>query len=319
MARTCLGLPISPPEGKQRWLLIGLVVEILLVVGLTVWAMVDIRNTINKQPFDQHKLHQELVFAGMLIFNAACVLFFVIHGVYFERKWELIFFMLASVLTTAYVIYSFVEKDDDLSQGERIARLAVGSVSLPINVIGGIWILNDLGWNAFHVVGARPDLQRIYNNITRLQAWLYLDFELAVSLFILALAENSLSTTEKVVTSVGLTLSVAWIFLGPSACRRESKPLLAVFLFLALFEPAFLIYKIIDMTNEGESSNFVFIPFAILSGISFMVRTGVVVFSILGWTMFGKGFKEQLQQYKRTLGDVDNTATEKTPIVPGRR
>jgi hypothetical protein len=228
-----------------------------------------------------------------LLWTEVAVGIFLVDGIMLERRLEVVFFIAASLLLCAYVIYGYFQ-NDSLPSSSRRLRLILVLAAQPINLGGGIWTSMNMEWLAFHVVGGDPVLQGLYHTANNFNSLLRLDFSLAVTLLLLTSLSGLLSDDQEALAITGICISVAWLILGHLLVRKEQTWMIAVFAVFAVFEPAFILYKFVEFSSGrwGEATSFY--PIFLLGSIAILVRGVALVLLVQVVRGFGQGLPEAL-------------------------
>lgn len=284
---TCCGTEILLPARSTLYFLIFVVVEGLAVIGTTMWAMSTLT-----YPLDDDT-RPSFAYGCTIIFNCLVVVYYVIHGTLRERKEEIYAFLLASVGVGAYVIYNYFTGIYELDV--RLTRLILLVCMQPINIAGGIHVLRNMDWLAFHVAGANLNIQALYGTYCRFLTLLIFDFQIAVSLVILAYLTASLTHTQIAIAAAGLVGSVAWLSLTMNMAKYEVRWMVIPFALISFAEPAFIVYKFVVIATEwSEQKNLIAFPVYVLGSLALMLRLSVGLYARFVVGNFGKGLKPHL-------------------------
>ena len=97
-----MSLTVSWPD-RQRWVyFVFASLQILGMIGITS-AVID-----NYTRHGHVKDNVHLAYAISLLLTSIAMWYFVANGIFFEQKWRIIFFVVASVLVFGYALYSYV-------------------------------------------------------------------------------------------------------------------------------------------------------------------------------------------------------------------
>ena len=284
-----MSLTVSWPD-RQRWVyFVFASLQILGMIGITS-AVID-----NYTRHGHVKDNVHPAYAISLLLTSIAMWYFVANGIFFEQKWRIIFFVVASVLVFGYALYSYV-RDKEIQQDERLARLVIASVCLPINAIWSFFIVGDMDWLAFHVAGSDEQRMDAYHWINRFRSFLDLDLMLAITLVVMASFSHTLSEPQLGVAISGLVLSLLWIVVGTAGARRESTLFMTLFYLLSTLEPAFIFFKFAEISDDWDrySKKDTTNPVLLLGSAALVLRIVVVGFAIKVHRNFNLGLKEAL-------------------------
>ncbi|XP_013418695.1 uncharacterized protein LOC106179543 isoform X2 [Lingula anatina] len=284
-AKTFAGL--SP---KEWAFLVVSILNLLAALGFTgysLWYVVDKdkENTV------------DFTFAVLLLINIVFCTFYVVHGLFREREFELYAFIAATLVVVVYCITEYAVNVAGHSNPIKLPRLIVScALALP-NIVLAWMVARDFGFLAFRIVGASEALQLMYRQSAAFSTLLKFDFQVGVSFVVLVLEQGvNLTTLEIVTLSVGLPFSFLWLILGWITMRKEIKPLMWIFIVLGLVGPAYVIYKIVMLFEnlEEEQSEKLLIYAVIVAGaLELLVHVILLIQAVVVYRNFKKGLKER--------------------------
>lgn len=310
---TCCGRPIVKVDSKTFYFLLFIVVEGMAILGTTMWAMSTLR-----YPLDD-TTRPSFAYGCTIMFNCFVVVYFVIHGTLRERKEELYAFLFASVGVGAYVIYNFFTGIYEWDV--RLTRLILVASAQPFNIAGGVYVLRNMDWLAFHVAGANLNVQTLYKTYCRFLTLLIFDFQIAVSLAILEYLTASLTKIQVTLAVVGLALSVLWLALAMNMAKYEVRWSLIPFALFSLAEPSFIIYKIVTIATEWSTHKvLVTYPVFVIGGFAIVLRICVLLYARFVVQNFGKGLKEHLlREHVPLMASPPAAPSESSYLLPKSR
>lgn len=279
-------LVVSWPDTK-RWLFFAFAsAQIITVIGITA-AVIDQHNSADD--------NIDLAYAVSLLLTAIAMWYFVANGIFFEQKWRIIFFMVATILVFAYTLYGYLRAKTDFKD-EQLVRLIIASVSLPINLVCSYLLIRDMDWLAWHIAGSSIERMDAFNWLSRFRSFLDLDIMVAITLVVMASFSHSLTHSQLAVAICGLVLSIAWIIVGTAGARMEVHALMYLFYALSTLEPIFIIYKFADfsMNWDDYSKKDTTSPIFFLGSIAIILRVAVIVLAIRVHRNFHLGLKDAL-------------------------
>lgn len=284
---TCCGDPVQPPDRRETFFLVVVTAEIVAVMGLTCWTIDSITFPLTDDT------RYSFAYAITMLFNALCILYFVFDGILRERREELVAFFVASLLVAAYSCYDYFIacRNDDMC----LARMVVALALQPFNVGFGALLMSDLNWLAYKVGGANAELQRLYRQHGAFLGVTKVDFQVAVSLVILASFSGVLSETALFLSVIGLWVSAWWLVGAWFASRHEHRAVMVVFFVFALLQPAYVLYKLVSIaTDWSEYQQLISYPCLVLGGLSLALRAVVVALGARVYRDFGRGLQAHL-------------------------
>ncbi|XP_038074829.1 uncharacterized protein LOC119742735 isoform X2 [Patiria miniata] len=296
--------PLSSLTVKE-WAFTALaVLSILGAAGLTVERIVDLK-----------KDSPDVTFAIVLLLTLSFCLFYVLNGIFGERPYELIIFIVGTLIMMIYCIVNYAQtinpspaeqptEQPPLKQYEKdikLARLIIVVAIGPVNIVLGSIIAREyyLSRNLiFRTVGANIELQDLCSRIFFTESLFKIDLQLELTLVILVLKTGLMdwTTLEVVVLVVGVVYSIFWCGLGFLSMYKENKIMVYVLLAFSWCEPAYIIYKLVDVGLDWDKfQNAKLIPAAIIiaSVLGLLVRVAVCGFMVYVYKNFDRGMREK--------------------------
>ncbi|XP_071839826.1 uncharacterized protein [Apostichopus japonicus] len=314
-----LGIPSSERENSQpvntvlgqrrKWnsltklevaFLIIAILSIMSALGLTVERLVDIVSDSDANSVD-------FTFAIVLLINTGFCLFYIVNGVFGERAFELLVFIAGVLTLLIYCILNFTQTTKSTDQTSwiiKLVRLILVGIFGPVDIVLGLLIAKQYyqsGNLIFRTVGANLVLQRLYRNMNLCESLLKFDLQLQITLVVLILKDGkSLETLEILVLSIGIPFSIIYALLGWLALRIESKVCSIIFLLASLAEPAYIIYKIVNVSkNWSEEDLLIQMTIIVASWAGLGVRILLSVAFFRSFKNFGKGLKDKVYGEKQ--------------------
>ncbi|XP_022104177.1 uncharacterized protein LOC110986544 [Acanthaster planci] len=286
--------PISSLSRKE-WVFGALaILSIVGAAGLTIERLVDLK-----------KDSQDFTFAMVLLLTICFCLFYVLNGIFGERPYELLIFIVGTLILMIYSIVNYAQtiNTSTLKQYERdikLARLIIVVALGPVNIVLGAIIAREyyLSRNLiFRTVGANIDLQGT----------------LTLVILVLKAGVTHLDTLEIVVLAVGVCYAAMWFACGLYAMYGENKILVFIVLAFSLFEPAYIIYKFVDVGMDWKTpTDNRLVPAAIImaGALGLLVRAALCCFLIYVYRNFGRGMREKA--YGKIGGESKASPTAST-------
>lgn len=303
------GQAIQKPSGLTLVFLLTVSLELLALVALTSLSLDE--NARHKHSAETEDAREAgLSYGTAVLLVTLAVWYFLVHGTLFERRLEVMIFVAASLCMMLFVIYQFVNPGADTSglpRDARLARLTLVCASQPLNVVGGVIIVRNMDWLAFHLVGADEHLQRAYYVLTHFLGLVKLDLIVAIALLVLAAFSGLLSHVELGLCIAGVVLTLAWAFLAATMAKEERRRLAVPFFLVAVLEPAFIVYKFYDVATEWDSyQSLISGPLIVVGVLALLVRIAVVVYAAYVLKNFGIGIKQAYVRRHQAPGSVVN-------------
>lgn len=245
-------------------------------------------------------------YTSLVIFVALCLLYFAVDAVVQENIFQLIAFLVVSVLLTVAVIGNFATKfnSEGKSIGEWIPLISLTVIEIIFQVLFfllAIPVSRAFGWKVFKIVGTNKKLVGLYHVYEIWCSVLKIDMLLTLSIGLMGGFFIIFKTITLVFFTVCLTGNLILSFVSIWASRREIRPLLIVFILWTIALPGYLFYKLVmvwvffpedvrDFSDQGgQSRQTVRWVLSAMSIVAIAWRVLLFVMSIWVTINFGKG------------------------------
>lgn len=281
--KTCAGLSL-----KERSFLGFSIINVLAALALTIYSLAKA---------DPHSV--DFTLCIIILINAAFILFYILHGVFRERKYELYVQICAILVILVYCIGEYIINKEHRSD-VKLVRLIIACVLAPPNIILSFLVARDFGELEFRIAGASGSLQHIYNQAAIFSCWLKFDLQVTITLVVLVLKEDAsfLDTLEIVTLSVGIPYTIFWVILGWFSLRLELRIGAWLFAGFGLVKPAYYLFKISKLYRDIDIKD-VDPAHAILYSSLFCLALAITSWAVLMFELvqvyqnFDKGLKER--------------------------
>eukprot|EP01139_Manchomonas_bermudensis_P025206 Amastigsp_a844635_15.p1 type:complete len:318 gc:universal Amastigsp_a844635_15:83-1036(+) len=225
---------------SQKVFVIAIVVEYIVVTGLTIQDLVD------ESPMTStNRLHY--LFALLFLFMTIAVAYLGINSTMRENVVELVLYLLSLLLVLAYVVYNFVYPTH-VFQGDRVAlwiRLAIVSLFVAFSLPAAVIVKNTFGYFAMEMVGLDAGLQSAFQSYSVFVAFFKLDCLLGTCCVYVA-GMTLLKPDEVLLAACALAVTFCGTFSGLYVAKTGKRQgLWALFFVVAPLEPAYIVYKLI--------------------------------------------------------------------------
>ncbi|CAE1259480.1 unnamed protein product [Acanthosepion pharaonis] len=279
---------------NTEYLFLGIsILNIFAVLGLTIYQLVNVIEVKN---------YFEIIFTVLIIFNAACCLFYTIHGLLQERPYELYALISTLIIILLHFIVQFAVTTDH--SPVKLARLIAACIFVPLNLFLMVLVVQNFGWLELKIVGASEALQQMYRQTTKFSTLLKFDFQITMSFAILFMKlkfDQSLTFTkaELIIISLAVAFSMAWDMLGYVMMWKEVTIGAFVFLFSGMVKPGFYLYKIITLyqvlpLSSTKSSLYIIYTMLTAAAVALIVWLFLMVEFYFVYQNFGKGLREHV-------------------------
>eukprot|EP01111_Echinosteliopsis_oligospora_P016924 TRINITY_DN7174_c0_g1_i1.p1 TRINITY_DN7174_c0_g1~~TRINITY_DN7174_c0_g1_i1.p1 ORF type:complete len:323 (-),score=47.01 TRINITY_DN7174_c0_g1_i1:83-1051(-) len=285
--------------------LIVVVVEAMVILALT------LSRVLYHSVFDIHTEE-----ALLLCIETIFMVYFAFNGVINESQFELISFNLVTIIVFIYTTYNKITYHcadqkflpREVCDGLLWARFACVCIFTPLNCILGWKTYKSFGWKVYRKIGADLRLQAMYRTYQIFSALLKVDLLFG---FTLVLGIGLFQIGSRLDLYMGLAmliLTILLVLIGAYAVRHEVRFVMYIFWVVCLFEPAYLIWKIIDARNNPDSfsghdqTDFA-MPAIIFAAAAITVRFTLFVLTIFVFKNFNKGLRRVFAQ-EEASGEV---------------
>jgi len=146
----------------------------------------------------------------------------------------------------------------------------------------------EIGWYIYKRIGANQELREIYRSAQLFLAMIKFDLLFSLLLVILAgLYYLQPSSIEFYLTIFAFILTFIWAVLGWKAVSTENEVFMNVYLSLAIFEPVFIIYKLLKLSSTVPGLPVTL--FILATVAECLIRSGLVITAVIAKHNFGKG------------------------------
>ncbi|XP_033642182.1 uncharacterized protein LOC117302368 [Asterias rubens] len=279
--------------------------------------------TIERIVFYVENPTSDVTFAIVLLLTLGFCLLYVVNGLFGERPYELLIFIIGTVILMIYSISNYMQTVARLDLYEKkikMARLILIAAAGPVNIILGAVIAREyyISRNLiFRTVGANVDLQNLCSKIFFTESLFKIDLQLELSLVILVLKEgfNDVNALDIVVLAAGTLYALVWFLNGLFAMRLENSVMMYLLWIFSIFEPAYIVYKIVDLGKEWSHPDYYQnIRAAIILGgaCGLFIRCSLIGCTIYVYRNFGKGMKEKAYGEFTSKPDETHSRTVET-------
>jgi len=278
----------------SKLLLLFIIVESLILVGLTIERMV-FPKTVNSE-----------YYSVLVLVNSILLALFAIDGVLNENVFELFAFVFISVSTMFFITYQFfsVSGQKTTEASILLIRFIAVCIFTPANALMSYLAYRNFGWRMYRKIGADPLLLGMYTLYQQMLALLKLDLQFGINLVLIAgffLFENY----ELIGDIAAMILTLCWAALGWAAIRNEHRKGVIVFFVFSILQPLYICFKFIRYQVDPPRTH-LFIPLIYIMGsLAILCRIVLVLFAGVCRRNFGKGlvnvFKKEDDEEKPLL------------------
>jgi hypothetical protein len=243
-------------------------------------------------------------FALIVIYAAAALLFFAFDAVWLGSVFEFRDSIATSLILTVYVMYTFFASNLTIvikNSVEISWAIATGIFQL-VFVIGVFFIEKSFMYRAFRQVGANQEMQSMYRTLMVCESLMKLDAVIAFLLMLMSYLFLGGGMSKTAAVSIAAAVfTIAWTVSLFSSIRREDKCLIIAVFACCWIQPAYVIYKLIDLKlNPGHYSADAsprvrgFEEFLFIGVFYVLVRFSLIVYAWSCWGNFGKGLRNKV-------------------------
>jgi hypothetical protein len=233
------------------------------------------------------------------------LLYFALDSILLENIFQFYTSIALHMLICAYVIWHKVSGVSLSSLYDRISLyVLIGVCVFQALYLALAWPVKDtFGWRLWKRIGGNRSLRPIYRTASIFFSLLKLDFVLGVLLVITAVWYLVANTTQIILNVIAIAATLGWLLLGYTLVQQERVSLLKYWLFFAILEPSYIIYKLIAMKLDEDKNNvddqqefpvFSWKQLLLTGCVAVVIRVACIIFGILSVRNFGKGLKEKM-------------------------
>ncbi|KAI9136329.1 hypothetical protein BKA69DRAFT_1170778 [Paraphysoderma sedebokerense] len=257
-----------------------------------------------------------IVYHGIFIFALVFSLVIAFDMVLHKNSIEMIGFVLFQYLGLAYTIIQYFQHDQlsesskehlehhgfhHNSKGYEITVIVLQGIFSLIYTFLTFKLLKVFGWQIYRKIGADAKIRDMYKWYQIMLTFIKFDFFFATAYSICLIALVVVGYGIYWVNiGIGLAGTAIATALGLVGLRRESKPLMYIYLVLLTAALVYLCIFLADMYPDHDktySGNRRFLTFFVV--INMVLILGSIITAIFCIRNFGKGLKEQIDDYYR--------------------
>eukprot|EP00475_Leptophrys_vorax_P015269 TRINITY_DN21641_c0_g1_i1.p1 TRINITY_DN21641_c0_g1~~TRINITY_DN21641_c0_g1_i1.p1 ORF type:complete len:382 (-),score=79.78 TRINITY_DN21641_c0_g1_i1:65-1210(-) len=243
-------------------------------------------------------------FALIVIYVTIALVFFAIDAVWLGSVYEYHNSVFTSIVLTTYVMYSFFipNKNLNIPTGVEISWAACTGL-FQLGFIAGFYFMGkSFIFRAFRQVGANQEMQAMFKTLLICESLMKIDAIVAFLLMLMSFLYLDNWSSIAGITIAAAMFTIAWTVSLFSSIRREDKCLMTSVFVCCVFQPGYVIYKLVDLrVNPNHYSTVVtgggvrgFEEFLII-GIWFVInRIALMYFAWRSWANFGKGLRNKV-------------------------
>jgi len=293
---TICGIKVRKPSELEPYevafVVLGLV-SCLAALGMTIERLATTPHTSN-----------DFVFAFLLFVNILFIIYYVLHGVFMERPFEILVSLITVLIVMVYCIVDYAtneKKRSDLKLVRLIVVCLLGPVDIALSCLVAWKFFEGPGNLIFRLVGGNVGLQRMCKTYYIFTAFLGFGLQMVIVLLVLLLLsseKNTLADSEKWIIGIGVPLSCVAVLIGRLGARLENQIMMYAFMVFCTAQSAYIIFlfdKTGDKLGSAKPRKKILYGSIIAAGaVGLAVQIGVISLSVLVMKNFGKGLKEIL-------------------------
>ncbi|XP_046353344.2 uncharacterized protein LOC124133130 [Haliotis rufescens] len=280
-------------DRKERFFLLVSTINILVAVGLTIYSLVVVLKTDPES--------SDFTFTILLLINAGFCIFYVVHGLFRERVYEIYALMAAMFVVTMYCVLEFGVNEEGRTT-IKLVRMILAIVFTPPNYALGYFVAKAFGYVRFETVAASAHLNQLYRQADIFSCLLKFDCQASISFMILVLKNGTdITVLEQVNLGLGIPYTLVWSVLGWFVLRRELKRWTWVLAGAGVAKPAYYVYKLIKMyahlTDDTDSYSITIVWSRLAAGAIALISWFILIAHLdIVQRNFGKGLKEKISK-----------------------
>ncbi|XP_052821486.1 uncharacterized protein LOC128246948 [Mya arenaria] len=291
--RTCLGKirTLGSLSGLERLFLIssGVGMGTVLVLLVVKMALVTPKST-------------EFAFSLVLSFNILFCLYYLIHGVFCERPYELTVLVIGTTIDWVYLALNYCFTSQDTL---KLVRLIITSLfGIGIITMGIILILkyHQSKNLIFRTVGANAELQNMCHVMYVYIGVLKADLQVSVTLGVLECYDsNGLMLKDYLLMPLALLVGIFTYFTGYFSMRLESKKMAIAYIICWNTIPVYVLYLIVQASldlirgrDDVKLEKEIYAVLFVACATSIIMRSLSLYCGIRAYKNFGKGLRQKV-------------------------
>ena len=205
-ARTCFGARVFMPQQSVWFISIFWIIQAISMIVLSTIILVSY--------VQKHALHPDVVrrehmaCSTVIIINYSLSLFYIVHGIFKQRREDLICFTITVCIASTATLFDFFVHGDQL-RAVHVVRCALGVVCLPFDVFAVLYILQSPAWQyQRHLDTERKRLRSAFFACQKLV------FQFVLVLVSILEISEATSRTDQWMTGALALLTIASVLLG---------------------------------------------------------------------------------------------------------
>ncbi|KAL5516549.1 hypothetical protein EMCRGX_G001910 [Ephydatia muelleri] len=253
----------------------------------------------------------DFIFAVLLLVNLAFCTYYTVDGLFRERGFETLAYVLGVVAVLLYVIINYKMNPGTGSDHLfKLIRLILVCIFAPPNILLAIVVWWRMGRINFLMVGSVRSLLWAYQIRSCFVTLVVFNVELMASVTTLAFARKStfLSNAEMVVLPVVLCMTILLAIFTILTVSYEWWKAMVLYYFFSLIPTSYYIYKIVNVVinlqdyhctvDQCSSPRVTYQTVAVVQlfacGLGTLAYFGIIPVAVLTHRNFGKGLKERV-------------------------
>ncbi|XP_064467645.1 uncharacterized protein LOC135378522 [Ornithodoros turicata] len=240
------------------------------------------------------KHSDDFTFALVLLLATLMCMFYVTHGIFKERPYEIVVYILSMIVVLVYLIMNF---STNTASVFKMVRMIVGIILTLPNIVLACVVLNrycSCWWFVFRM-SSDSGVQGMLRMYFACRSLITLDLQLQISMLIFVLDNgSSLDLKEKLILGFGVPITVAWLLCGLYGMKWENKAMTGLFLALSVFAFVYIGYRCAGLTAAKPALIF-FYATVFCAAVALLTHLAVVITMILVLRNFGRGLKNKLE------------------------
>eukprot|EP01113_Clastostelium_recurvatum_P005444 TRINITY_DN12439_c0_g2_i1.p1 TRINITY_DN12439_c0_g2~~TRINITY_DN12439_c0_g2_i1.p1 ORF type:complete len:309 (+),score=60.65 TRINITY_DN12439_c0_g2_i1:32-958(+) len=294
------------PEPRRSIELSGVAKVFLLCVSLEALAVVVLsilQRYLQHLPTDDH-----MKISVLMCLSVVFLAYFAIDGVINENRFELVCFLVVSLLITFYSAFNFFTLPDTYTSRPAtvwIRFIAIMAFS-PINIILGWLSYKSFGWRLYRKIGANADILHMYRTYQIFLSFLKMDLQFGLTIVLGVGMFLHPDNLELYLDLVFFLITLGWAVLGWYGIRHELTSLVIVFFMFALVEPGYIIWKIIaalEPHDEFDQIGYLG-PALALCGLALLCRFLLILWTGFTFRSFHKGLRQVFEKEEDSREDT---------------
>jgi hypothetical protein len=224
-ARTCFGARVFMPQQSVWFISLFWLSQSIAILAMSAAILASYVREKGEAHHEQVR-REHIACSSVILINCALNAFYVVHGIFKQRREDLVCFLISVCVATAAILFDFFVRGDQLAD-VHVARCIMGALCLPIDVFTVLYVLQSASWQSVQAT-ERKRLRSAFFACQKLV------FHFALLLVCVLEVTETLSLTEQWLTGGLALFTISSVFIGWCGASLHSRFQIGLTVFLTL-------------------------------------------------------------------------------------